>query len=396
MVADVPIGVFLSGGVDSSTIAALMQALSSRPVKSFSIGLGEADYNEATHACSVARHLGTEHTELYITPGDAREVIPLLATTYDEPFADSSQIPTFLLARLTRQKVTVSLSGDGGDEIFGGYNRHLWCRHLERSITWIPWSVRRALAAVIHKVQPPQLDLLYRISTAFTANDRKQRLPGQKAHKLADALMAKDIQSAYRLLASHWLDPYSIVIGSQEPPAIHGNPESWLRMASATEHLILLDSLTYLPDDILTKIDRATMAVSLEARVPFLDHRIAEFVWRLPLIMKIKNRTGKRILRQVLYRYVPASLVDRAKTGFGVPLESWLRGPLREWAEELIAERILREQELLAPRPIRQMWNEFLGGKGAFHLHLWDVLMFQAWWEQYHAKPAPVPSVTAA
>lgn len=396
MVSDVPLGVFLSGGVDSSTIAALMQAQSSRRVKSFSIGLQEPDYNEATHACSVAEHLGTEHAELYITTRDARDVIPLLPAIYDEPFADSSQIPTFLLARLTRKQVTVSLSGDGGDEIFGGYNRHLWCRPLEQMMAHVPWPARRALAAVIHRARPAQWQLLYRISTAFTAERGKQRLSGQKLHKLADALMSRDIETAYRHLVSHWAEPTEIVMGSEEPPILHGNAESWLRMPSATEQIILLDSLTYLPDDILTKLDRATMAVSLEARVPFLDHRIAEFVWRLPLAMRIKDRKGKRILRHVLYRYVPARLVDRAKTGFGIPLESWLRGPLREWAEELLAERTLREQEFFSPRPIRRMWSEFLRGKGAFHLHLWDVLMFQAWWQQHHAEPAPAPEVAVS
>lgn len=396
MVSDVPLGVFLSGGVDSSTIAALMQAESSRPVKSFSIGLREPDYNEATHACSVAQHLGTEHTELYISPHDAREMIPLLPTIYDEPFADSSQIPTFLLARLTRQQVTVSLSGDGGDEIFGGYNRHLWCKPLERMMAGIPWPARRALAAVIHRASPAQLELLYRISTAFNAEGGKQRLSGQKLHKLADALMAKDIETAYRHLVSHWPEPTAVVVGSEEPPIPYGDAESWLRMPSATEQMILLDSVTYLPDDILTKLDRATMAVSLEARVPFLDYRIAEFVWRLPLAMRIKDRKGKRILRQVLYRYVPARLVDRAKTGFGIPLESWLRGPLRQWAEELIAERALREQEFFSPWPIRRMWSEFLRGRGAFHSHLWDVLMFQAWRQQHHAEPAPVPEVAVS
>jgi asparagine synthase (glutamine-hydrolysing) len=392
MVSDVPLGVFLSGGVDSSTIAALMQAQSSRPVRSFSIGLREPDFDEATHACAVAEHLGTEHTELYISAHDAQDAIPLLPAIYDEPFADSSQIPTFLLARLTRQQVKVSLSGDGGDETFGGYNRHLWCKPMERMMARIPRPARRALAAIIHRARPAQWQMLYRISTAFTAEREKQRLSGQKLHKLADALTARDIETAYRHLVSHWMEPSAIVIGSEEPPILYGDAK--LRMPSATEQMILHDALTYLPDDILTKLDRATMAVSLEARVPFLDHRIAEFVWRLPLAMRVKDRKGKRILRQVLHRYVPARLVDRAKTGFGIPLESWLRGPLREWAEELIADRTLREQEFFSPRPIRRMWGEFLRGKGAFHLHLWDVLMFQAWWQQHHAEAAPASQLS--
>jgi len=397
MVADVPLGVFLSGGVDSSTVTALMQAQSSRPVKSFSIGLAEPDYNEATHACSVAQYLGTEHTELYITPNEAREVIPLLPTIYDEPFADSSQIPTFLLAQLTRHQVTVSLSGDGGDEIFGGYNRHLWSRQLELAITRTPLLARRALAALIQRARPAQWDLLYRISTSFITNSQKQRLPGHKLHKLAGALLAKDIKTAYHQLVSHWLNPSAIVLGSEEPPTLEVNPESWLDLPSIAEQMMFRDSLTYLPDDILTKIDRATMAVGLESRVPLLDHRIAEFVWRLPLAMKLKGGKGKRILRQILYRHVPASLVDRPKSGFGIPLESWLRGPLRAWAEELIAESRLREQGFFAARPIRRMWTDFLRGRGACHLHLWDVLMFQAWREEYLRKPAHnAPAVALA
>ena len=397
MAADVPLGVFLSGGVDSSTVTALMQAQSSRPVKSFSIGLGEPDYNEASNACAVAQHLGTEHTELYVTASEAREAIPRLPAIYDEPFADSSQIPTFLLAQMTRRRATVSLSGDGGDEIFGGYNRHLRGKQLEVAISRTPLLARRALAALIQSAQPAQWDWLYRISTSFGKQSRKHRLPGHKLHKLASALLASDIETAYRHLASHWVDPSSIVLGVEPSPTHQSDSQSWPQLPSIAEQMMLSDSLTYLSDDILTKVDRATMAVGLEARIPLLDHRIAEFAWRLPLTMKIKGGKGKRILRQVLYRHVPASLVDRPKAGFGIPLESWLRGPLRAWAEELLAEHRLREQEFFAPRPIRQMWSEFIQGKGSCHLHLWDVLMFQAWYADYHCRLAqPAPPVAIA
>jgi asparagine synthase (glutamine-hydrolysing) len=396
MVADVPLGVFLSGGVDSSTVTALMQAQSSCPVRSFSIGLLEVDYNEAHYARSVAEHLNTEHTELYVTPDDAKKVIPRLPLIYDEPFADSSQIPTFLLAELTRQHVTVSLSGDGGDEIFGGYNRHLWSERLERVIARTPLIARQALAALIEGVQPAKWDSLYRISTSFLSNSLNPRLVGQSLHKLAWLLSAKDLETTYQQLISHWLEPSSVVFGSSEPLTIQNDPESWPRLPSFAEQMMFLDSLTYLPDDILTKVDRATMAVGLESRIPFLDHRIVEFVWRLPLAMRIKHGKGKRILRKILNRYVPASLVNRPKSGFAIPLESWLRGPLREWGEELIAEHRLNEEGFFSPPPIRQMWGDFLRGTGVWHMQLWDVLMFQAWLEEYHRKSTQGLSAIAA
>jgi len=388
MVADVPLGVFLSGGVDSSTVTALMQAQSSRPVKSFSIGLRESDYDEATDAKAVARCLRTEHTELYVTPTEAREVIPLLPAIYDEPFADSSQIPTFLLARLTRERVTVSLSGDGGDEVFGGYNRHVWSERLRKTIELVPSAVRQGLAAILRGVPPSRWDSFFRMCTPLLSDSLKHRTPGLKLHKLASALTADDTDGAYQQLTSHWPEPCSVVPGARGTFTTPSKLEGQLRSLSLAEQMMFLDALTYLPDDILTKVDRATMAVGLEVRVPFLDHRIAEFAWRLPLSMKVRRGKGKLILREVLCRYVPQSLVDRPKSGFGIPLESWLRGPLREWAEELLGEHALREEAFFDPRPIRQMWTGFLCGNGAWHTQLWAVLMFQAWRQEYGRKPA--------
>ncbi len=387
MVADVPLGVFLSGGVDSSTVTALMQAQSSHPVKSFSIGLHEKEYNEATDAKAVAQCLQTEHTELCVTPTEAREVIPLLPGVYDEPFADSSQIPTFLLARLTRQRVTVSLSGDGGDEVFGGYNRHVWSARLGKTIELVPSAMRQGLAAILRGVSPSRWDSFFRMCTPFLPESLSHRIPGLKLHKLARALTADDIDGAYRQLISLWPEPCSVVPGSRETFTFPSKLQAGDRSPSFAEQMMFLDTLTYLPGDILTKVDRATMAVSLEARVPFLDHRIVEFAWRLPLSMKVRRGRGKWILREVLHRYVPQSLVERPKSGFGIPLESWLRGPLREWAEELLGEQRLREEEFLDPRPIRQKWADFLGGNGDWHSQLWGVLMFQAWREEYRTKP---------
>ena len=397
MIADVPLGVFLSGGVDSSTVTALMQVQSSRPVKSFSIGLCERDYNESTDAKAVAHCLQTEHTELCVTPVEAREVIPILPAVYDEPFADSSQIPTFLLARLTRQWVTVSLSGDGGDEVFGGYNRHVWSARLGRTIELVPSAVRRVLATILRAVPPSRWDTFFRMCRPFLSGSLRHRIPGQKLHKLARALTADDADGAYQQLISHWPEPCSVVPGSRETFTIPNKLEGGLRSPSSAEQMMFIDALTYLPDDILTKVDRATMAVSLEARVPFLDHRVVEFAWRLPHSMKVRRGRGKWILRKVLYRYVPKSMVERPKSGFGIPLESWLRGPLREWAEELLGEQVLCEGGFFNPLPIRQIWADFLCGNGAWQSQLWGVLMFQAWREEYRRKPKEnVPAVVVA
>lgn len=373
MAADVPLGAFLSGGVDSSLVVALMQAQSSRPVKTFTIGFSEAQYNEAEHAKAVARHLGTQHTELIVTPDDARNVIPQLAEIYDEPFADSSQIPTFLVAQLARQHVTVSLSGDGGDELFGGYNRYLWTHRIWRKMRLMPRLGRVMLAHILTALPPRTWDKLFQ----FAPPGLRQRTPGDKLHKLAAMLPADSPEQIYLNLVSHWKTPASVVLGGIEPPT--QITASAAALPDFIQRMMYLDAVSYLPDDILVKVDRAAMAVSLESRTPLLDHHVAEFAWRLPLSMKIRGGQGKWPLRQVLYRYVPSSLIERPKMGFGVPIGTWLRGPLINWAEDLLDETKLREDGFFDPHPIREKWEEHLSGRRNWQHCLWNVLMFQEW-----------------
>ncbi|WP_301101371.1 asparagine synthase (glutamine-hydrolyzing) [Propionivibrio sp.] len=384
MLADVPLGAFLSGGIDSSAVVALMQTQSSRPVKSFSIGFREAGYDEAIYASEVARHIGTEHTELYVSPQDALAVIPKLPTIYDEPFSDSSQIPTYLVAQLARERVTVALSGDGGDELFGGYSRYFLAARLWGKIELMPHALRRAVAHVIFSLSPQAWDNIYRLAAPFIPKAHRWPAPGDKLHKGATLLDAASGMGLYRGLVSHW-EPSDVVLGAAEPETpLSGRPPS---LPSLTEQMMLLDALNYLPNDILVKVDRAAMAVSLESRVPLIDHRIFEFAWRLPMHYKVRGGTGKWLLRQVLYKHVPAALVDRPKMGFGVPIDSWLRGPLREWAEELLGEERLRREGYFQPAPIRRKWKEHLSGQRNWQYHLWDVLMYQAWLEAENASP---------
>ena len=377
MIADVPLGVFLSGGIDSSTVLALMQAQSSRPVKSFTIGFDEAGYDEARDAKRVAAHLGTDHTELYVAPDDALAVIPRLAAWYDEPFADSSQIPTYLVSEMTRRHATVALSGDGGDEVFAGYNRHVGAAALWRRVAKWPRPLRAVLATALSAVPPPAWDRM------FLALPRSVRPPqaGDKVHKLAGLLPATDQDGLYRRLISQWDDPDALVRGGQEPQEILWDPTVRLDFANFTERMQFLDTVTYLPDDILTKVDRASMAVGLEARVPLLDHRVVEFAWGLPPAMKVRGGKGKWLLRQVLRAYVPERLTDRPKMGFAVPIDRWLRGPLREWAEGLLAEDRLSDGGHLEPAPIRKAWAEHLSGRRNRQHELWAVLMFESWRE---------------
>jgi asparagine synthase (glutamine-hydrolysing) len=386
MYSDVPVGAFLSGGIDSSTIVGLMQAQSNVPIKTFSIGQEENGYNEAAEAAAVARHLCTDHTELYATPAQTLAIIPRLPAMYDEPFADSSQIPTFLVAELARAKVTVSLSGDGGDEIFGGYNRHTWGASLWNQLSQIPRPLRGLGAFGMSALSPQVWDSLFETFKPLLPRVWRQRTPGYKLHKMASVMSSRDVQEMYYRFVSHWSDPQEIVRGASERSTLLTN-RNFPSELSAAEQMMYLDSMTYLPDDILVKIDRATMAVSLEGRVPFLDHRITEFAWRLPLSMRIRGREGKWILRQVLYRYVPRELVERPKFGFGVPLGTWLRGPLREWAEELLSEARLVRDQIFNPKPIRRAWLEHLSGRRDLAFHLWDVLLFQAWLEE-HQRPS--------
>ncbi len=381
MIADVPLGAFLSGGIDSSVIVALMQAQSGRPVKTFTIGFHEADYNEAEHAKAVAHHLGTEHTELYVSAQQALEVIPRLPNLYDEPFSDSSQIPTFLVAQLARQHVTVSLSGDGGDELFGGYNRYFLGRSLWRKTGWLPRVVRGSLAAAIDAVTPASWNTFFTVFERVLPRHLRYANPGDKLHKLAEILAARDGDELYRGLVSHWKDPSSLVPGAREPTTVLTDHSAQATLADLTQRMMYLDLVSYLPDDILVKVDRAAMGVSLETRVPMLDHELVEFAWRVPLSMKIRDGQGKWLLRQVLYRHVPRELIERPKMGFGVPIDVWLRGPLRDWAEALLDEGRLKREGYFDPAPIRTKWQEHLVGRRNWQHHLWDVLMFQSWLE---------------
>ena len=381
MLSDVPLGALLSGGVDSSTIAALMQAQSRQPVRTFTIGFDEGGYDEAVHAKAVAQHLGTEHTELYMRPEDALAVIPRLPSLYCEPFSDSSQIPTFLVSQLARQQVTVALSGDAGDELFGGYNRYLLAHTVWGKMQRLPWFARQAAASVLRALPPTVWDRLFEMTKWLLPRRLHLATPGDKAHKLADVLALADGQAFFQQLTSHWHDPASVVIGAREPKTLLTDRLAWPKTDSFEHWMMAMDAQTYMADDILVKVDRAAMAVSLETRVPMLDHRVVELAWRMPLPLKIRDGQGKWLLRQVLYRYVPKALIERPKMGFGIPLDTWLRGPLRDWAEALLDESRLRREGFFHPGPIRRKWAEHLAGTRNGQYHLWDVLMFQAWLE---------------
>jgi asparagine synthase (glutamine-hydrolysing) len=385
MIADVPLGAFLSGGIDSSTVTALMQAQSHRPIRTFTIGSLDADCDEAPPARAVARHLGTDHTELYVSARDALEAIPQMPSVYDEPFADPSQIPTYVLARLTRQHVTVALSGDGGDELFAGYNRHLWGPRIWRALQWMPLSARRAGARGLSAVSPEQWTTAVRTIERLRPARFRQRAPGEKLHKLARLLTAADAQQFYERLASRWHDTSGVMPGAIEAARSSRSPALFHDLAT---RMLYLDLVTYLPDDILVKVDRATMACSLEAREPLLDHRLVEFVWRLPLNMKIRQGESKWPLRQILYKHVPRRLVERAKSGFGLPIGTWLRGPLRPWAEDLLSDRRLAAGGFFDPAAVREKWSNHLSGRTNCQDELWTVLMFQAWLDKREMCPA--------
>jgi asparagine synthase (glutamine-hydrolysing) len=381
MIADVPLGAFLSGGIDSSTVVALMQAQSIRPVKTYTIGFYEASYNEAEQAQAVAAHLKTEHTELYVAAEQAMAVIPRLPTLYDEPFADSSQIPTFLVSELASRHVKVSLSGDGGDELFGGYNRYFWAINIWRRIGLIPQPLRSALAGVITSLPPVTWNGAFRGLLSFLPAGWRHANLGDKLHKMAEILAVRSPEEIYLGLVSHWKQPKDVVIGGSELPTVITDQIQGDRLSDLESRMMYLDQVTYLPGDILVKVDRAAMGVSLETRVPFLDHRVVEFAWRLPLHLKIREGQGKWILRQVVNRYVPKALIERPKMGFGVPIDAWLRGPLKDWAEALLDGSRLRREGFFNPAPIREKWVEHLTGRRNWAYYLWDILMFQAWHE---------------
>jgi asparagine synthase (glutamine-hydrolysing) len=376
MIADVPLGAFLSGGIDSSAVVALMQSQSSRPVKTFTIGFHEDVYNESAHARKIAQHLGTDHTQLILTPQDALDIVPLLPSMYDEPFADSSQIPTHLVSKLARRHVTVALSGDGGDELFCGYPRYRFLNSLWNTLKKIPRPAANAVARLMRGISPSTLDRTLRwlpVPASLKSSS------GRKLHRLADHMIAHDPAEIYLRAISMWVDPAAVVLRSHEYPVVEQSIRKFADMPDVREMAMLTDLTNYLPDDILTKVDRASMAVGLEARVPLLDHRVVEFAWRLPMHFKIRNGQTKWALRQVLYRYVAPELVERPKMGFGVPIDLWLRGPLRAWAEDLLSRESLSRHSLFSVKHIREKWEEHASGTHNWHHLLWPVLMFQAW-----------------
>lgn len=400
--SDVPLGAFLSGGIDSSTIVALMQAQLTTPVRTFTIGFAEDGYDEAAEARKVAAHLGTDHTELRVDAGAARDVIPHLARMYDEPFADSSQIPTHLVSALARRHVTVALSGDAGDELFGGYNRHVWGGAINARLLSRPAPLRAIGAALLRALAPEPLDTLLHLAGPLVPERLRVRRAGSQAIKLARLLEASSFDDMYRLLCSIDPDPAATVLGGTEA-------ESWasaeMRMLTMPldplDRMTLSDALSYLSDDILHKVDRAAMAVSLETRVPFLDPEVAAFAARVPSAMKVREGRGKWLVRQVLYKHVPRQLVERPKTGFSIPLAEWLRGPLRAWAFDLLAPERLRRQGLFAPELVAARLDEHIAGRRDHAYWLWNVLMAQSWLDQwadhrFTSSPSDPPQVQPA
>lgn len=380
LISDVPLGAFLSGGIDSSTVVSLMRAGSSAVVRTFSIGFDQPAYNEAPFAKAVADHLGTDHTELYVTEKEAQGIIPLLPAIYDEPFADSSQIPTYILSKLTRQHVTVSLSGDGGDELFCGYDRYMWSMGIWKHLGWMPSGFKKSLRTMLTSVSPSSWDSLFASLSRFLPSVLRTSRPGDRVHKFAEALLFTNRTELYHWLVSHWREPLSLINGAgQEPVTPFMTNEIRPVFDDFFKEMQFLDLVTYLPDDLLTKVDRASMAVALEARVPLLDHRVVEFAWRLPLDYKLHDGKGKWILRKVLDKYVPEKMVERPKMGFGIPIDSWLRGPLKDWAEDLLSENRLKREGFIHPEMVRLKWDEHLCGKRNWQYLLWDVLMWEAW-----------------
>jgi asparagine synthase (glutamine-hydrolysing) len=375
MISDVPLGAFLSGGIDSSTVVALMQSQSNNAVKTFTLGFDENDYNEAKYAKKIAQHLGTDHTELFVLSKKAMEVIPKIPYIYDEPFSDSSQIPTYLISQLAKQHVKVALSGDGGDELFCGYNRYAMSKNFLNILNLMPSSFRKIVASGLQSISPQNWS---KISKFIPILNQYVNF-GDKMHKVANTLEAKTLSDYYYMLSSHWQNPTEVVINSKEPGTLLTEFKPELKGLNSQQQMMALDFITYLSNDILVKLDRAAMASSLETRVPFLDHKLIEYVWKIPHSLKFRNGQGKWILKQILNQYVPKNLTERPKMGFGIPIDTWLRGPLRDWAENLLNEKRLTQEGYFNPKLIRNKWAEHLSEKRNWQYHLWDILMFQAW-----------------
>lgn len=382
MESDVPLGGFLSGGVDSSLIVSLMQAQSKQKVKTFTIGFEEDQYNEAKFAQDVASHLKTDHHEMYVSSQQTLDVIPSLAKYWDEPFADSSQVPTFLVSQIAKEQVTVCLSGDGGDELFSGYDRYFWTEQIWSKLNKFPKSIRGVIGKLLANSNPSVLDFLFSIIKPVLPQKLRFDNFAGKIAKLAPSLSSQSVVDLYYILLSHWNQPENIVLNADEKLNITRRLQDRGFTEDVIEWNMFCDFNNYLPDDILTKVDRASMAVSLEGRVPLLDHRIIEFSWGLPRDLRVKNGVGKHLLRSVLYDYVPQSLIDRPKKGFGVPIDMWLKGPLKDWACDLLSYDRLNRDGYFQPEPIIKKLNEHLSGTGTWHYYLWDILMFQLWLDE--------------